>query len=155
GTFLLVGRRFELTRLERPDVDLAKSERLQFSMLQVMVVVSTVAVVLSLMRVTRAAFGHDPYNWESVAIYSFMFIAFLVNTACAAFAALGTGRVGRNVGWVLGVAVLLGVATAFAMHNETNDGWLFGSSMLIMIVPTVIVLVSLLVVRSCGYRLVR
>jgi hypothetical protein len=50
---------------------------------------------------------------------------------------------------------LLGVATAIAMHNETVSWWLFGGSMLIMIVPTMVVLASLLVVRSCGYRIVR
>ena len=80
---------------------------------------------------------------------------FFVNTACAVFATLGFGNVRRNIALVLAVAVLLGVAAAIAMRTDTVSWWLFGGSILIVVVPTLIVLVSLLVVRSCGYRLIR
>jgi len=52
------------------------------------------------------------------------------------------------------VSSLLGVAIAIAMRQD-EFWWLFVGSMFIAIIPTATVVVSLLVVRSCGYRLVR
>jgi hypothetical protein len=154
GTFLLIRRRFAVTRID-PDVRPEAKGRLQFSMFQVMLLMSTVAVLLSLLRAARATFGHEPTIWESATIYSFMFLAFVVNTVCAAFAALGTHWVKRNVAMVLVVASLLGVMMGIAMRTDIHSWQLFVGSMLIAIVPTVVVLVSLLVVRTCGYRLIR
>ncbi len=153
GMFMLIGRRFALLQLKSHT--LTHSGRLQFSMLQIMVAMSTVAIILSLLREVRAASGHEPSNWETITIYSFLFVTYLVNTVCAAFATLESGQVKRNVALVLVVTILLGIVTAIAMFSDLSEWWFFLGSMLFMIVPTVIVLVSLLVVRSCGYRLVR
>jgi hypothetical protein len=153
GTFMLIGRRFELALVE-PGAAPARSGHLQFSMFQILVLMSAVAIVLSLLRLARAATGHEPSTWETITIYSFMFVTFLVNVACAAFAALGTGNVKRNVVLVLAVSILLGVAAAIAMHQDMTGWWLFVGSTFIMIIPTIMVLASLLVARSCGYRLI-
>jgi hypothetical protein len=154
ATFMLIGRRFELALVE-PEAGPAPSGQLQFSMFQIMVLMSAVAIVLSSLRLARDATGHESSTWETITIYSFMFVAFFVNAACAAFATLGTGEVRRNVALVLAVSILLGVATAIAMHQDITGWWLFVCSTFIMIIPTSMVLVSLLVIRSCGYRLIR
>ncbi len=153
GTFMLIGLRFKLA-LAEPGTAALRNERLQFSMLQIMVVMSVVAVILSLLRATRKAGGGES-TWDWFMMNAFMFVIFFVNTACAAFAALGTGKVKRNVGLVFAVSILLGVAVAIAMHNDLAGWWLFVGSMTLAIVPTATALLSLLVVRSCGYRLVR
>jgi hypothetical protein len=152
GTFMLIGHRFELALLD-PEVAPARNRHLQFSMFQILILMSTVAIVLSLLRLTRAAIGHEPSIWETITVYSFMFVTFLVNAACAAFAALGTRNVKRNVVLVVAVSILLGVAAAIAIYQGMG-WWLFVGSTFIMIIPTTVVLVSLLVVRSCGFRLV-
>jgi hypothetical protein len=153
GTFMLMGLRFQLTRAE-PDAKQLRNERLQFSMLQIMVVMSAVAIILSLLRATRRAdVGESTWDW--LMMNAFMFVIFFINTACAAFAALGIGKVKRNVGLVFAVSILLGVAVAIAMHNDMVSWWLFVGGMSLAIIPTMTVLASLLVVRTCGFRLVR
>jgi len=153
GTFWLIGRRFEFARMNSDRIA-GRGRLLQFSVRQVLVVMSSISVVLSLFRAARAATGHEPSAWETIAIYSFLFVTFLITTACVAFAALGAGEVKRNVAMVVVVAILLGVATAIAMQNQISNWWIFGGSMLIVITPMIVVLVSMLVVRSCGFRLV-
>ena len=123
-------------------------------MLQILVVMSIVALVLSLARATRDSHGGVDSTWDWLVMNAFVFVMFIVNTACAAFAALGLGNVKRNVGMVLIVSIILGIATAIAMRVEEMP-WVFAGSVLIAFVPTVMALVSLLVVRSCGYRLIR
>jgi len=73
------------------------------------------AILLGLVRVVRSATNHAPSNWEMVAVYAFLFVTFFVNTACAAFAALGQSNVRRNIAMVLVVAILVGVVMATAM----------------------------------------
>ena len=154
GTLLLLGLRFQVARPTSGVAPVGEA-RFQFSMLQIMVGMSAVAVVLSSLRLARTASEHGSSKWEAVTLYAFLFVAFFVNTACAVFATLGFGKVGRNIAMVLAIAVLLGVATSIAMHNDLEDSWILGGTILIATMPTVIVLVSLLVVRSCDYRLVR
>jgi hypothetical protein len=89
-----------------------------------------------------------------VATNLFMFTIFFINTASAAFSALRPGKVKWNVGMVVLVSALLGVAIAIAMRQD-EYWWLFVGSMFIAIIPTVTVVASLLVVRSCGVRLIR
>ena len=153
GVFMLIGLRFKLAHVEREAMP-PRREGFRFSMLQILVVMSIVAVVLSLVRATRESQAGSDSTWDWLIMMAFMFVMFIVNTACAAFATLGLGSVKRNVGMVLVVSIALGIATAIAMRNDEMP-WLFFGSMLIAIVPTLTVLVSLLVVRSCGYGLVR
>src|SRR4051812_7502341 len=106
GTFMLVGRRFKLALVE-PEAGPPPGRQLQFSMFQIMILMSVVAIVLSLLRITRSVIGHEPSTWETITVYSFMFIMFLVNAACAAFAALGSRNVKRNAVLVVTVSILL------------------------------------------------
>jgi hypothetical protein len=153
GVFMLIGLRFRLAHIGR-DAMPPRREGFRFSMLQILVVMSIVAVVLSLVRANRESQAGSDSTWDWLIMMAFLFVMFIVNTVCAAFATLGLGSVKRNVGMVLVVSIALGIATAIAMRNDEMP-WLFFGSTLIAIVPTLTVLVSLLVVRSCGYRLIR
>jgi hypothetical protein len=152
GVFMLIGLRFKLAHVGR-DAMPPHRQGFQFSMLQIMVVMSIVALVLSLVRATRESHGGVNSTWDWLVVNAFVFVMFIVNTACAAFAALSPGNVKWNVGMVLVVSIVLGIATAIAMRNDDMP-WLFAGSMLIAFVPTVTALISLLVVRSCGWRLI-
>src|SRR5262249_10253999 len=130
--------------------------RLQFSVLSVLIIMSIVAVVLTLLRASRNDVndaGVEAFHWT--AADSLAFIVFLLNTLIAAYASLWPSGVKRNVGLVLVVAVLLGLVLASASHSDQASWWLFIGMTFIALIPTVIEVASLLVVRSCGYRLVR
>ena len=155
GMFGLLGRRFEL-RLVEPHDGLPGQDRLQFSVLNVLVIMSIVALVLTLLRASRSDVSDvagEGFHWT--ASDSLAFVVFLLNTLVAAYAALWPGGLKRNVGLVMVVAVLFGLVLAIASGNYQTSWWLFVGSTLIAILPTVVEIVSLLVVRSCGYRLVR
>ena len=134
-----------------------QADRLRFSVLNLLVVTSLVAVVLMLVQSSRgdvSASSVSGPTWQSVATYALGFVIFSTNTLCAAQAALGKGSVPRNVLLVLLVAMFSGLALSLAAHQD-QMGWLFvagGTS--IVVIPTLIVVASLLVVRSCGFRLV-
>ncbi len=153
--FLILGRFYEIVPSNSIPVVQA-STSVRFSMLHVLVLMSVVAVILSLMRVVREA---KPTETASAASWTaedtLGSVVFLLNAGCAAYAALWPSNVKRNVALVLIVTVLLGVVMAFATRSDESVWWQFVASMLIGIIPTVVQLVSLLVVRSCGYRLIR
>jgi hypothetical protein len=153
ATFMLIRRWYELALVRREFLP-SHNERWQFSMLHIMVVMSVIAVVLSLLRATRQTPDQET-TWGWLAINALMFVIFFVNTACAAFATLGPGQVKRNVGLVMVASILLGVTVAIAMHQDQTNWWLFLGSMTLAIIPTTIVLGSLLLARSSGFRLVR
>jgi hypothetical protein len=154
GMFGLVGRRFELRRVEPQEV-LPDREYFQFSLLHVLVIMSVIAVVLTLLRASRDDIKNTTSAFQWSAMDSLAFTVFLLNTLCAACAALWPIGVKRNVGLVMVVALLLGLVLAFAMHNDQIAWLLFVGGMLMAIVPTGTEVASLLYVRSCGYRLVR
>lgn len=132
--------------------------RLQFSVLSLLVIMSSVAVALTLMTASRGnvdATGPAPHTWQLVATYVLGFGAYFVNTTCAAHAALRPGPMVRNLLLVLLVSTLLGIALSIAARQDRSGWWLVAGGSFISIIPTMVVVSSLLVVRSCGYRLVR
>lgn len=152
GMFGLLGRRYELRRFEPSEV-LPDRERFQFSVLHVLVIMSAVAVVLTLLRASRSdSATSGAFEWTPGD--SLAFVVFLLNTLFAAYAALWPSGVKRNLGLAMAVSGLLGLVFAFSMsHSET---WLlFVGAMFIAIVPTVVEIASLLVVRSSGFRFIR
>jgi hypothetical protein len=155
GMFLLLGRIYQISRVEIPDVAWP-AERFQFSVLHVLALMSLIAVILTLLHTVRE---NNPRNPTSVlgwtAEDSLAVIVFFLNAGCAAYATLWPSHVKRNVSLVLLVSTLTGIVIGFATRNDQSEWRLFVGSMLIGIIPTVVEIVSLLVVRSCGYRLVR
>jgi hypothetical protein len=156
GMFLLMRCRWTLTRMELPTMP-TQADRLRFSVLNLLVVTSLVAVVLMLVQSSRgdvSASSVSGPTWQSVATYALGFVIFSTNTLCAAQAALGKGSVPRNVLLVLLVAMFSGLALSLAAHQD-QVGWLFvAGGTLIVVIPMLIVVVSLSVVRSCGFRLI-
>jgi hypothetical protein len=134
-----------------------ESTRLRFSVFHLLLLISFVAVVLSLARGARGEKATDAgiESWQWWAAGGLVILTFFANTACAALAALGTGAVWRKCLLVLAVAVLLGVAIAFSMRQDQVSAIFFATGVVAMILPTATVLASLLWLRPCGLRLVR
>jgi len=152
GVFWLIRRSStELRLVANPD-GLVAPARFQYSILHVLIVMAFVSVVLGLIRSARVA--DVPNAWHS--LDALMIITFFVNSICAAFAALGTGQIRLRIVLVLTVASLLGIALSLAARFDRNDmfPWWMAPPMLMTVLSTTIVLASLLVVRSCGYRLI-
>lgn len=152
GVFVLIRRfRAELRLVANPD-GLDAPARSQYSILHVLVVMALVSVALGLIQSARVAdVPHARQYFEAL-----MVITFFVNTIFAAFAALGAGQVRLRIALVLTVALLLGIALSLTGRFDRNDMflWWLAPPMLMTVLSTGIVLGSLLVVRSCGYRLV-
>jgi hypothetical protein len=157
GMFLLMRYRWTLTRRELGNAAPHKGE-LQFTVLNLLVIMSIVAVVLTLVHGSRGDSGATSasgQNWQLVAAYALGFVIYLINTACAAHAALSTGPIRRNILLVLLVSTLSGVALSLAAHQDRLGYWFVACGAMTVLIPTIIVIASLLVVRSCGFRLTR
>ena len=157
GIFFLMRRWFtELRRVPDP-AGPRPAARFQFSILHLLVIASIVAIVLGLMRSARPA-GMDAAaprtSWEVVAAGVLMVVVFVVNAVCAVRAPLAVGPIGIRIFLVLLVAILLGAALGLVLHYDLLTWWQLLFDVLALAVPTVVVVVSLLVVRRCGYRLV-
>ena len=161
-SFMVIGRWFELRIPELNTISIKSGIR--FSMLQMLLLTSAVAIVLSLLQATRSS-GGDEVRAEStgheIVSYAFLFVIEFINSALAVGATLRLGRIIGRVAMVLLVSLALGVAIALGMGLDEDspwfghNWWLFACSTFIAVVPTLVVVVSMLVVRSCGYRLVR
>ncbi len=155
GVFLLFRRAgTELCRVADP-AEAGTSGRLQYSILHVLLIISVAAVVLGLVRSVRGP-GHTPANaWRIAAgVAALVLVSMLVNLCCAAWAVLSPGRIGLRVSLVLLVAALLGVALCLGANMDQGPRWLFAPFIVGFPLLTFIVIASLLVVRSCGYRLI-
>jgi hypothetical protein len=154
GLFLLLGRIYRIDR-DCPLLEAPAPGRFRFSVLHVLVLMSLVAVILTLLRSVRATTPERTTSflgWS--ADDSLGAVVFLLNAGGAAYATLSPMNVKRNLSFVIVVSILSGVVIAFATNNDQSDWWLFLASMSVGIIPTLVELGSLLVVRSCGYRLV-
>jgi len=153
GGFWLMRRWYsDLRRV--PDPRASAQPRFQYSILHLLLFTTVAAIFLGLTRTAVSRTGS--VTQEALAVMVLLIAVFLINSLCAARAALGTERIGLPVFLVCVVAILLGVALAVVRHQETSLWWLlFPCCILATSVPTVIVIVSLLVVRSCGYWLIR
>jgi hypothetical protein len=153
GVFLLIRRRSGgLRRISESGTSVAPA-RFQYSILHLLVITSIVAVVLGLVRSARAT-GTAEIGWHVAAVGVLLVVVFVVNLLCAVWAALGAGQIRLRVSLVLLVAILLGIALSLASRVGRVAWWLFPCMPLATVLPTAIVIASLLVVRSCGYRLV-
>jgi len=154
GEFWLMRRwHSELCRIHDPGA--SARPRFQFSILLHPLALTTAAAIG--VGVTRNALSGTVSGMEEpLALLLFLLVVFFIDSLWAAGAALGTEPFDLRVFLVCIAAILLGVALAVAMRPEPSLWWLvFRCCVIATSVPTVIVIVSLLVVRSCGYRLIR
>ncbi len=155
GAFMLIRRSgTKLRRLSLSESH-ATPARVQYSILNLLVILSISSVVFGLTRSARTAETSTAgfVDWQSLAGIGLMLIVFLVNVVCAAWAALSPGGIRLRIVLVLFVAVLLGIAFSVASGNDSGSWWIFVCASLIPVLSTAIVILTLLVVRSCGYRL--
>ncbi len=155
GVYLVLRRRVaELRHVEDPGA--LPAVRFQFSILNLLLITSVVAIVVGLMRARTQDVLTD---WSMSLVIVLSLVAFIVNLVAAPWAALAPGPVRWRAALVALVAVMLGMAMAFtALSGLPTAGWrvwLFATQSLAFAIPPMVVVVSLLVVRSCGYRLLR
>jgi hypothetical protein len=146
---LLAARRqgARLLRLPRPPEPPA-SRGLRLTIRGLMLLTLAVALLIAGAKGMRETFGRGP-SLFLVMIWSLCFVA--VGLA-AVWTALGRSRTLQRSLVVLALASALGVFFSFGI-NEGWDSYVF--VIMVMVLQAAIVLGSLLVVRSCGYRLVR
>ena len=147
GLFMILRKWWRLALVAEPDVQ--SPSKSQFSVLHLLLLTAAAAVVMAMVRASRAS-----DNAMLVATV-LGFSIFFFNTAAAAFAALGQSPPRTNCVLALAVAALLGVAISLASGQDRAAWWLVAGGSLISVIPTGVVITSLLVVRSIGYRLVR
>ncbi len=153
GAFLLVCRLSDMRLIGSAEARASDSSS-QYTVRQLLVLVTLAAVVLAASRLATSA-TQDP---SEVSRQLTTVVNLFVLAAGAAWAALSPGR----IGWRIIVVMLTAIGLVFvqargAPAREWPD-WLwqvFGFRLMILILPTLIVIGTLLVVRSCGYRLLR
>lgn len=152
GMFTLIGRYWSLATVN--DGDSKSPSRSQFSVLNLLLLTTVVAILMALIRQSRSSATSDSV-FAMLVTAILAFAIYFGNTACAAFAALAPTPIKRNCVLVLCISVLFGFAISLAAGHDRVGWWLVANGPLMSVMPTAVVLVSLLVVRSAGYRLVR
>jgi hypothetical protein len=126
--------------------------RTQYSILFLLVVTAATAMILGLMR-TVASGGPE----ARMAIGALMPVVFLVNAMHAVGTTLSERPISLvRVAIVFVVAILLGVGLALTVPRPSSPDRLawWCPPILAATLPVVMLVGSLLAVRSCGYRLV-
>jgi hypothetical protein len=130
--------------------------RQQFTIFHLLVITSVAAVVLALARERGVASDGTAQILMATVL---MLVLLGVNVVASVWAALSPGILWSRIMLALVAAALLGMAFAmrilFAKPLGGARAWLFVAQSLTFMVPSLVVILSLLVVRSCGYRLVR
>lgn len=130
--------------------------RYRFSLLALLVTATTISIILGLVRIAQAG-KHPTGDVEPAVDYMLAAVIYGLNTLATVWATLGPGHVARRVSGVMVVSILLGLSLAAALANPAivSEGWwLFVSRSVIVILPTIIVVLSLLYLRRHGFRLV-
>jgi len=155
GIGFFVYRRFaELKKVEeRPDNN-TEPEWRRYSLLEVFVVMSLTAVALASIQLSRdrVPLHLNVVNATLVALMSYA--AFFVNAIYVARATLGRPPILPKMVMSLVIAFLLGITMGIVARDDQLNWWLVPANGVTFVVATLILVASLLVVRSAGYRLV-
>lgn len=152
---LLLNRRWftELRHISDPKTLLPRAH-FRYSILHLLVITTVFALFCGSMRVIVSGGPGSAVGWQFVALAVVGIVICLTVLACASWAVLGAGHVGRRVLVVLLATMLLGIVMA-SFSSKSVAAWvLYVNGVLGLVLPTAIVIVSLLIVRTCGYRLV-
>ncbi|WP_146448592.1 hypothetical protein [Bythopirellula polymerisocia] len=156
SVFALIRRRgTKLIHLSQLNVDILPA-RVRYSTFHLLILMSICSFVLSLAKLAQPP--EEPTTGFStfriVALFLLMLVVFLINNLCAAWATLSLNSPWTRIALVLGNALLLGISFAIATGNYSFSWQMFIGVSLIPVLSTAIVIVSLLVIRSCHYRIV-
>jgi len=164
GAFFLAGltctlwaMRFGLRdiRLAKVASDARPLSAMQFSIKQLLAVTLLAAIFLCLARAYRYPWPEGLYDGRDLIGSVLLISALSMNTLLASWAELSDGPVGMRTCFALVLALPTGLAycAASMIDPMTIVPWLIYTLLLVEL-PTAILVGSLLVVRSCGYRLV-
>jgi len=130
---------------------LSTETRSQYSLFTLLAMTTATAMILGLVRSSQTSSA----DGIIIAQYLLAIVVLVVNVVVTVWATLGTGHVVRRLVLVFLVSTMLGLALAIGAGNSLDTGpwWLLTASSLILVVPTTIVAVTLLVIRTLGYRL--
>lgn len=154
--FLLLRRRCtELVHFSESSAKVAHS-RVRFSIFHLLILISTCSLLLSLMRIARPSYEkiteHDMISFA--ALYILTLLVRTINSLCAAWASLSLSSPWARIIIAICIAFVLGTVEAFSLGHDVFSWWIIISACLDSVLSTAIVIASLLVVRSCGYRLI-
>lgn len=135
-----------------PSPSAAVAGKTQFSLLAILFVMAGSAVVMGGVRASRNTLNEMEETTATTIVV--VLTIYFANAVGAAFAALRPSAVRRHCLTAFGTSLLLGVAISLATGEDQYGAGLAGGALL-GAVPATIMMLSLLVVRSTGYRLVR
>jgi len=138
----------------RPD-DLSRRSWIKFSMLHLLAAMSLCAVIFPLIRVARSESQGAGGLLAMTLALGIGYSALFANTLAAAYAALGRKPLAPRIAVSFVAAIALGLMVSFATGHDEYGWRMILSEQLIFVVSTAVIVGSLLVVRSCGYRLMR
>ena len=150
GVFSIMGRWFSHLEIAADTQEASPTSRYQFSIQNLLVITTVTAVFLAGRRGSNEAIN----SWHQSIATVLIVGAFMINAIYAVRGTLRSGPIRWRLFLVLVVAVLLGTGIALISGIERVSWWLGAFFALAMTVPTLVVVASLLVVRSCGYRLI-
>jgi hypothetical protein len=150
GIIILILRRsIELHRVSDPEITIAP-KRIQFSILHLLMILSIAAVALGLAK-NAALDPAPPTVFQIALVYSWYIVFCIISTICLAWAALGTDRLVLRFFAAIIVVILLNIIDLIFKYQSQ---WELRQEIGASIITIGLVSISLLVVRSCGYRLV-
>lgn len=151
GVFLIMRRWFAhlecVTDVQVP----AETSRFQFSIQHLLVITTVTALFLASRRGKL-----EPLDMRLMIVTTVLMLGvFIVNALYAVRVTLRKGPIGGRMFLVFVVAILLGVGLSLIGGLHHLSWWLAALFALTMTIPTLVIVLSLLVVRSCEYRLVQ
>lgn len=150
AVFMLLRLWWKLELPPSPHAEVAG--KMQFSLLTILLVMASSAALMGGVRASRDSMSETGEG--TVTTLLVVAALYFANLMGAAFAALSPYAVRYYCLLALWTSALLGVSVAMATGEDESSWWYVDGS-LRGIVPAAIVILSLLVVRSSGYRLVR
>ena len=150
AVFLVMRRWFAKLDCLADPIEPPEKSRYQFSIQHLLVITTMTALFLASRRDKI-----EGLDLRLMIITTVLMIGvFLVNALYAVRMTLRRGPIRGRLFLVFLVAALLGVGLSLISGLSQLSWWLAASFALAMTVPTLVIVLSLLVVRSCGYRLV-
>lgn len=151
--------RWRFATLQRNIVPVQAPIPVQFSILHLLVITSLASLVLAS---SRAALRSDVNSvWHTAAVYTLVISSFIITVVAVPWAVLRPGPVWRRTLLVLVCSLAAGSAISFVLYEriivrQPWHWWLVfvGQAVAFGLVPALMLVVSLAIVRWCGYRLV-
>lgn len=144
-----LGCRWLLVRLEQRDAwkPLPAQAETQFSLKSIFVLTLIVSVLLALGRLLHWV---QPGSWGTVILVSIFILVALLSTLMLIWASLSQGRVTIRLPLAFAGSLATGLLVPYYTGGPT---WRYAAWAALMFVIAAYVSCSLIVIRSCGYRL--